>query len=83
MPVFDSGGVSINFIDEGGGPPVVLVHGFASSLQGNWRGPGVVDALLDAAVVSSLSIVEGMGAAINRMTLLPTRARRWPTMWSR
>src|SRR5688572_12124661 len=48
MPEFDSKGVSINYIDEGGGAPVVLVHGFASSLQGNWRAPGVVDALVQA-----------------------------------
>ncbi len=48
MPEFDSGGVTINYVDEGGGPPIVLVHGFASSLQGNWRAPGVFDALLAA-----------------------------------
>ncbi|HEY7801925.1 MAG TPA: alpha/beta hydrolase [Dehalococcoidia bacterium] len=46
MPEFDSNGVSINYIDEGSGPAVVLVHGFASSLQGNWRAPGIVDALI-------------------------------------
>lgn len=50
MPQFDSGGpthgVSINYIVEGEGPPVVLVHGFASSLHGNWRAPGIVDALI-------------------------------------
>jgi len=52
MPTFDSNGpataVTINYIDEGQGPPVVLVHGFASSLQGNWRAPGIVDALVKA-----------------------------------
>ena len=48
MPEFDSNGVSINYIDEGAGAPVVLVHGFASSLQGNWRAPGIVDALVQA-----------------------------------
>ncbi len=46
MPEFDSNGVRINYIDEGSGPPVVLVHGFASNLQGNWRAPGIVGALV-------------------------------------
>ena len=39
MPAFHSNGVEINYVDEGEGPPVVLVHGFASSLDGNWRAP--------------------------------------------
>jgi pimeloyl-ACP methyl ester carboxylesterase len=46
MPTFDSGGVDINYVVEGEGRPIVLVHGFASSLHGNWRQPGVVDALV-------------------------------------
>src|SRR5437016_4213727 len=45
MPTLDVSGVAINYIVEGNGSPVVLIHGFASSLQGNWRGPGIVDAL--------------------------------------
>ena len=56
MPAITSNGVEINYIDEvsrlvpveGEGPPVVLVHGFASSLDGNWRAPGVIDALIAA-----------------------------------
>lgn len=48
MPTLDRDGVAVNYIDEGDGPPVVLVHGFASSLEGNWRGPGVIDALKEA-----------------------------------
>ena len=46
MPTFDSNGVAINYNDEGSGPPVVLVHGFAASFELNWRAPGVVAALL-------------------------------------
>lgn len=46
MPTIDSNGVPINYIQEGSGPDIVLVHGFASSLQGNWRASGVVDALV-------------------------------------
>jgi pimeloyl-ACP methyl ester carboxylesterase len=48
MPTFDSNGVAINYVDEGSGRPVVLVHGFAANLELNWRAPGVIDALLAA-----------------------------------
>jgi len=33
----DVGGARIRFVDEGEGPPIVLVHGFASALD-TWRG---------------------------------------------
>lgn len=46
MPEFVSDGVAINYIDEGAGRPIVLVHGFASNLHGNWRATGLVDALV-------------------------------------
>ena len=36
MAYFDSNGVQIYFEEHGGGEPVVLVHGFASSAQNNW-----------------------------------------------
>ena len=48
MPTFDSGGVAIHYVDEGRGPAIVLVHGFAASVQANWRAPGIIDALLSA-----------------------------------
>ena len=48
MPTIDSGGVTIDYVVEGSGPPVVLVHGFASSVQGNWRAPGIIEALVAA-----------------------------------
>jgi pimeloyl-ACP methyl ester carboxylesterase len=46
MPGFTSDGVTINYIDEGEGPPIVLVHGFASSLHGNWRATGITGTLM-------------------------------------
>jgi pimeloyl-ACP methyl ester carboxylesterase len=41
MPHFSSDGVDIHFIDEGprDGPPVLLIHGFASSIKTNWTDP--------------------------------------------
>jgi len=39
---FVSDGVSLKFIDAGTGDPVLLVHGFASSVKYNWVDPGWV-----------------------------------------
>ena len=40
MQTFDSEGVRIAFTDEGDGAPIVLIHGFASSVKDNWLNPG-------------------------------------------
>lgn len=48
MPFFDSTGVRIYYESVGAGRPVVLVHGLTSSIQQNWRRPGIVDALVKA-----------------------------------
>jgi pimeloyl-ACP methyl ester carboxylesterase len=45
VQAFDSDGVCIHFIDEGDGDPVLLVHGFASSVRYNWLEPGWVSLL--------------------------------------
>jgi pimeloyl-ACP methyl ester carboxylesterase len=42
VPKFDSDGVEIAYLDEGQGPPVLLIHGFASNLDVNWVIPGWV-----------------------------------------
>lgn len=45
MPSFDSDGLNIHYEVEGTGPEVIMVHGFESSLEGNWQRPGMTDAL--------------------------------------
>ena len=42
---FDSNGVPIRYQVYGEGDPVVLVHGFASSIQGNWANTGWIEVL--------------------------------------
>ncbi len=45
MPILDSDGVPIHYEVFGEGKPIVLVHGFASSLKGNWVDPRWVETL--------------------------------------
>src|SRR5712691_7172884 len=42
---FDSSGVRIRYVDVGRGEPVVLIHGFSSSLDANWGQTKVIDTL--------------------------------------
>ena len=42
---FDSKGVKIRYVDVGRGEPVVLIHGFSSSIEANWGQTRVIDAL--------------------------------------
>lgn len=50
MPHFSHDALQLAYLDEGPrqGPPVLLVHGFASNRQVNWIGPGWVDTLTRA-----------------------------------
>jgi len=41
-------GTKLYVEEEGDGPPVVLLHGLTSSIDGNWRQPGIWQALLEA-----------------------------------
>lgn len=45
MPRFENQGVEIDFLDEGEGEPIVLVHGFASTKEVNWVQPGWFETL--------------------------------------
>jgi pimeloyl-ACP methyl ester carboxylesterase len=48
MPSFKNGDVEIAYLDQGEGEPIVLVHGFASTKEGNWVNPGWLGALTRA-----------------------------------
>jgi len=48
MQTFQSDGVTIAFLDEGAGEPVLLVHGFASNVTVNWVTTGWVKTLASA-----------------------------------
>ena len=53
---FDSRGVKIRYIDVGRGEPVVLIHGFSSSLDANWRQTRIIDALVKDFRVVALDV---------------------------
>ena len=48
MQSFNSDGVSIAYVDEGEGEPILLIHGFASNIAANWRDAGWIRALAEA-----------------------------------
>ena len=48
MATFLSENIEIAYADHGEGPPIVLVHGFASNSQVNWVDTGWVSALVEA-----------------------------------
>ncbi|MCS0495929.1 alpha/beta fold hydrolase [Ancylobacter sp. MQZ15Z-1] len=48
MPTFQHDGIDFAYLDEGQGDPVILVHGFGSTKEINWVGPGWVTTLTGA-----------------------------------
>jgi pimeloyl-ACP methyl ester carboxylesterase len=48
MPRFSHGAVEFDYLDEGEGEPILLVHGFASSKEVNWVQPAWVTTLTRA-----------------------------------
>ena len=45
---FDSAGATLRYYIEGGGTPVILLHGFSGSPEGLWIKPGTFGTLVDA-----------------------------------
>lgn len=48
MPTFLSDGITLAYDSFGAGPPVLLIHGFASNIEINWVSTGWVETLLSA-----------------------------------
>ena len=48
MPVCHLENVDLAYVDEGEGPTILLIHGFASSKEANWLNTGWVDFLVEA-----------------------------------
>ena len=48
MNIVNLNGTEISYLDEGDGTPIVLVHGFSSNANTNWRDPGWVQILNDS-----------------------------------
>ncbi|MDX1797513.1 MAG: alpha/beta hydrolase [Candidatus Lokiarchaeia archaeon] len=47
MPFFTNDRIKIYYEIEGEGPPVVMIHGFASSLEGTWKHTNWIETLKD------------------------------------
>lgn len=61
MQKFDSGGVTIAYLDEGEGEPILLIHGFASNAVTNWVNPGWMKTLTGAGRRAIACDVRGHG----------------------
>src|SRR6516225_2263187 len=49
-----SDGVKIHYLVKGQGTPVILIHGYTGSAQGNWFSNGIADALAKNHMVVAL-----------------------------
>jgi hypothetical protein len=86
MPRFLHGPIEIDYLDEGDGDPIVLVHGIASTKEVNWVLPGWVSALVKAGrraiALDGDMVIRSVIQIINE-TLLETvrrRAKLWPPL---
>jgi pimeloyl-ACP methyl ester carboxylesterase len=71
MPRFSHGPVEIDYLDEGEGDPVVLVHGFASTKEINWAFPGWITTLRRSTTAGMANRPSFTGRRI-------TPSRPWP-----
>ena len=83
MPSFKNGEVEIAYLDEGGGEPIVLVHGFASTKEVNWVQPGWVTTLTRAGRRVIALDNRGHGLQASSTILRPITAPPWPKMCAR
>lgn len=72
---FDANGVKIQYLIEGTGEPVVLIHGLDSSARINWEMPGTIDALAKDHLVIALDL-PGYG-----MSDKPVEASAYGRQW--
>lgn len=68
-----SDGVRLAYAIEGEGRPVILLHGFLSSTERNWRAPGLVAALVEAGRQVIAPDARGHGGSE-----APTDPAAWP-----
>lgn len=73
MTFTTSDGVRLAYCVEGGGRPIILLHGFLSSGERNWRAPGLVAALVEAGRQVILPDCRGHG-----QSEAPTDLAAWP-----
>ena len=75
MERFQSEGVEIAYRDEGQGPAILLIHGFASNHMINWVGPGWFDALTKAGyrVIALDNRGHGQSEKLYNPALYPSR----------
>ena len=78
MANFDSfDGQSLYYDDQGDGPTVVLLHGFAADMNVNYVRSGILDLLLDEGYrVVALDRARGSGSRPSRRTPSRTRTTR-------
>jgi pimeloyl-ACP methyl ester carboxylesterase len=53
---FDSAGVKIHYSIDGKGEPVILIHGYAANIAGNWGQPGIIKRLADRYEVIAIDL---------------------------
>src|SRR5580692_4469874 len=53
---FNSAGVKIHYTTDGKGEPVILIHGYATNIGGNWGQLGIIKGLADSYEVIAIDL---------------------------